>query len=501
MHKILEHKATLIIAALALGAALVAGVIAFIPNRQELDTTAVSRMNVSEDVSASGKIDAARHVELSFGRAGTVSSISVNVGDKVAAGQVLASLDAGDLYASLRGAEADIAIQQANLSSLLKGGRPEQVAVTAQSVDTAALALHTTLQDSYLKAVDAVRNKIDQLFTNGGTANPQYNLRAETVDAKAALQNDRITAGEALDDIAARIKTAQYTNADLDASLADFTAIKSLIDAVTAQINLLNTSNSGLSQTDIDSYTSIANGAASELNGAVTAFNNARQALGTASAQLTLTQASGTPDAVVAQEAMVSKAEANASAIKNQIAHALIIAPWDGIVASIVPKEGEAIAANTPAVDLISDGTYTMDVYIPESDIAKVSVGTPAAVSIDAYASSSTIPAHITSVDLSETTVNGVGSYKATVALDGVSGETIRTGMSATATIAGRHADNVLAVPSSALIRKGDSLSVLVKKNGRFIEQLVTTGISGNGYTEISSGLSEGDLVASFDGQ
>ncbi len=501
MHKILHHKITLIVATAVLAVTLGVGIYAFIPSHPTLDTVVVARRDISEDVSTTGKIDAAEHVSLSFGRPGTVASIPVTVGEKVTQGQLLASLDISDLEASLHGAQADVAVQEANLSSLSKGLRPEQVAVTQESVATARLGLETTLQDSYLKAEDAVRNKMDGLFINGGSPNPQYNVWTDSLDAKSAVEQARVVAGESLDGIKAIAAGSAYDDPSISTALSDFSKIKSFIDLTIVQVNLITTTNSGLSQSQIDSYTLVTNAAAAELNGAISAFNASRQALNTTSAQLSLANASGTPDALDAQEAQVSKAEANVASIQSQIAHAVITAPWDGVVASVAPKVGEDVAAGMPEVDLISDGAFTMDVYVPESDIAKVSVNTPASVTIDAYGPSSVVPAHVSSVDLSETVANGIGSYKATIALDTATESattTVRAGMSATALISGRHAQNVLAVPTSALVKKADGEYVLVKKAGGFVQTKVGTGIEGGGWTEAISGVSEGDQVAAF---
>ena len=50
--------------------ALAAGVYALIPNHQSLGTVVVKKMDISEDISVTGKIDTEKHVSLSFGRPG-----------------------------------------------------------------------------------------------------------------------------------------------------------------------------------------------------------------------------------------------------------------------------------------------------------------------------------------------------------------------------------------------------------------------------------------------
>jgi len=55
-------------------------------------------------------------------------------------------------------------------------------------------------------------------------------------------------------------------------------------------------------------------------------------------------------------------------------------------------------------------------------------------------------------------------------------------------------------VPTRGLITKGEQKLILLKNgNGAFIQQPISIGINGSdGYTEVISGLNEGDVVASF---
>jgi multidrug efflux pump subunit AcrA (membrane-fusion protein) len=71
--------------------------------------------------------------------------------------------------------------------------------------------------------------------------------------------------------------------------------------------------------------------------------------------------------------------------------------------------------------------------------------------------------------------------------------------MTSNAIILGRTAENVIAVPSSAIIQKNGGDFVLIQNSGsKYSQQKVEVGISDGGYTEITSGLSAGTLVATF---
>ena len=77
----------------------------------------------------------------------------------------------------------------------------------------------------------------------------------------------------------------------------------------------------------------------------------------------------------------------------------------------------------------------------------------------------------------------------------------IKSGLTTNVVINTKTAVDVLAVPSRAVITRGVETIVLVQQAGltSYIEKPVSIGVkSRDGYTEIVSGLNEGDTIASF---
>jgi HlyD family secretion protein len=108
-------------------------------------TATVSQGNLMIAVSGSGSVAAARTVALPFQQDGTVTSVAVQVGDQVKAGQMLAQLDAGDLQLQLQQAQANLKAQQAKLAQL-KGGSamPQDLASAQAQLDSAKAQLEQT---------------------------------------------------------------------------------------------------------------------------------------------------------------------------------------------------------------------------------------------------------------------------------------------------------------------------------------------------------------------
>ena len=497
--RILEHKITLAIGAIACIAVVGAGSYYFFKPSPHNFTTAIAQVrNINETITSDGKVDSDSHVTLSFKKGGTVSSVSVKVGDTVRKGQVLAMLDASDLYASLQGAQADVLAADANLSALQKGATVQTRTVYSQSISTASLSLATADQGAYLKVRDALQNKLDTLFQNGATSNPQIQIATESYTVRLALNASRADLTSRLDRWNKLISQNPTGGDALAEASADLLATKNFTDSLFSEANLLTPSNSGLTVSQISAFVASVNAAASEINSATSDFNSAAQAYNTARDQASVVEASSTPEAIIAAQAQIAKAQANQSLVQSQIADMSLIAPFDGIVGSVNPKVGEAFDASVPAIDVLSKGNYKIDIMVPENEIGGVMAGSQADVTFDAYGLGLEATATVATVDISETTTNGIGAYKATLYLNG-SDPRIRTGMTGNVTIQGPSASSVLAIPTSAVITEnGSSFALVESADTSYAKRPIQTGLSGGGWTEIRSGLSAGNIVAAF---
>jgi RND family efflux transporter MFP subunit len=478
-------------------------------------TATVSPMNITEVVTGTGQVQPDEESVLAFdGNGGTIATVNVQDGDSVKQGEVLGTLESDILNASLQSAQAGVAAAQAQLNSLEVGAAPADVAVYTQKTSDAETALSSALHDSYLKTQDAVENQINSLFNNPGSANPTIAVYTANQATAASIDNEYISVIGNLatwqsdinsDASSPTITVSTQTESDASTTLASAKTFMADLAAVTAQ---LNTNNSGLTQTQINTDRTTVNTAASEVTAAISEYTSALSAYADATASLTLEQSSSTPDTLETQQAQVAAAQAQVTNIQAQIAHTVITAPFDGVITDSEPKVGEVFAAGTPAFTIMSNGVYKVEVYVSETDVAKLTVGDPAEISLDAYGSGTLFPATVTAIDPAETTdANGVSTYKVTLHFT-QQDPRILSGMTANVSIDAGYAGQVIAVPSSAIVTQGADTYVLVQNSkGAFVEQLVQTGITGNNasstsdtntYIQIESGLSQGDVIASF---
>lgn len=481
---LLHNKIFIIGTSVVIGIGIIAGSTYLISSRtQNYNTVKATRTNITEKITATGKVSALDNVSLAFDKSGSVSQVNVKVGDVVYKGQTLGALSSDELRASLEGAMADLKAEQEKLNQI-------QGNTTTASTEliTAQHKLYDSTQGGLTVSDDAIRNKADQFFTDADKMNPKILFAFNDYNLKEKINANRIVIEETLvkwRTMNSKITSDTITNADAEKARTYLMTIKSYLDDVSLAVNKFEP-NDTLPQGTIDKYK---NDVAS-----------ARTNVNTALSNLTLAQESlrGTSASGPIQETRVAKAQSAVDSIQSQINHTIISAPFSGVVTKAEPKVGEFFAAGMGAFNLMTKDAFKVEIQIPEVDLAKIAVGNKASITLDTYGTGNTFDAHISEIDPAETVENGVGTYKTTLLFD-TSDAKIYSGMTANINISTRNVTQALTVPSSAIITKGSDKFVLIQSGKNFVEQKVTVGIvSFDNYTEILSGLNEGDTVATF---
>jgi macrolide-specific efflux system membrane fusion protein len=140
--------------------------------------TEVSTGTIQETVSAEGTVAASETDDLNFTSAGTVTAVNVEVGDVVAAGDVLATIDSAELEAALAEAQAEYDDLEARLADDVDDDASEEqisldearLAVAADNLENAEEALAgTELVAGIDGTITAVNLTVGEQLTAGGT--------------------------------------------------------------------------------------------------------------------------------------------------------------------------------------------------------------------------------------------------------------------------------------------------------------------------------------------
>ncbi len=506
------------------------------------DFALVKRGDVVQGVSVAGKVKPVEEVELAFEKSGKVAGVYAKVGDAVESGQSLVILDSNDLFADLAQAEAAhesskaqykqyqaaLAAQEAKLAELKIGTRLEEIQVQEAKVESARISLSEArknlmdkIQDAYTKSDDAVRNKVDQFFSNPRGASPNVNFVIGDSQLKVNIESGRVTVEKILVDWSvAIIDLTIASDLDFYADLADnnLDAIKSFLGKAAFAVNGL-VANSTLSQTTIDTWRADVSTARTNVNTAVTNLSTAAEEFKSAETdlvivenELVLEKAGSTVEQIASQEASVEQARANLSsqfsqikqaeakiqAVQAQIAKNTIKSPLGGVVTKQDAKVGEIVTAGKTVVAVISAADFEIEVNIPEADFAKVKIGDGAKLTLDAYGEDVVWTTRVVKIDPAETMIGGVPTYKVILQFEGENGR-VKSGMTANVDIMTAKRENVIIVPQRAVITKNNERFVRVIEGETVLEKKVETGLRGSdGNIEIVNGLNEGEKIVTF---
>jgi len=180
----------------------------------------------------------------------------------------------------------------------------------------------------------------------------------------------------------------------------------------------------------------------------------------------------------------------------------IIYAPISGTVSGLSLQIGSVLNAQTSSsgssasqriANIKTAATPMITVNLTEIDVPKVQIGNKATITMDALPDK-TFTGKVISIDTTGTVSSGVTNYPAYISLDTGSDE-IFPNMSATANIITNVVDNAILIPSGAVQTQNGETYVRILKNGNVTQGAVTIGASSGTQSEITSGISEGDVI------
>jgi HlyD family secretion protein len=185
----------------------------------EYQTATVNRGNLTVSVTGTGPIAANVNVPLSFKSSGKLTSLKVNVGEKVTRGQVLATLDTPDLQLALQQARASLAQAQANLAKLQAGPTDAEVGVAQTSVDNA--------KRSAADAQEAL--KLVQASTGRDVAAAQISVASAQASLDAARSNLAAAQDQEAKSLATDQSSIDFAQKNLESTKAAVTLNEKLL--------------------------------------------------------------------------------------------------------------------------------------------------------------------------------------------------------------------------------------------------------------------------------
>ena len=196
-------------------------------------------------------------------------------------------------------------------------------------------------------------------------------------------------------------------------------------------------------------------------------------------------------------------AEISMQNLQDAMNNYTITAPISGTIIEKDAKVGDAVKTGD-TLCIVYDLSYLeMSINVDELQISSISVGQQVQITADAVPDK-TYVGTVTRVSMKGKSDGGTTTYPVSIRIDDTDG--LRPGMNANAEIVVAEAKNALVVPNAAVVRGS---YVLVTKDSPsaanadtameapegFVYVPVKTGVSDDDYTQIVSGIQEGDTI------
>src|SRR6267142_2893642 len=453
--------------------ALVVIISVFASRKDEPEVTTIKidvRPELRQTVTASGEVRPIRYIKLTSEVPGRIEEIYVNAGEVVTKGKPLVRVD------------------------------PTQLQSTQEAQWAAAQGAVSDLQNA--------RNSVAQ--------------------AEQALNVSQAAVEQARQQVVSLQTAVNRAQVDLNTAQRELKRVTDLIESGVASRSEYDAAHDRYEQQKIALETARANLEAQKIS--------VREASERATQQKLAVQES--KQSVKSSEMRMNQQQAMLRGSSSQRSKATQYSPLNGVVADIPTRVGEYAVAGlstTPLMTIADMNTINVEVNVDETEINNVAVGQEAKVKVDALGDkeikAKVIQRNPLAIAKSDQTgglsnrvnVQEAKEFKVTLELDDKMSDEIRNslrpGMSSTATITTKTKTNVIAVPLEAIVEKQPSPSptasiagsvpaptpvgekvksikgvYLIEGNKvKFVE--VTTGITGEADIEIASGLGSGKEI------
>jgi RND family efflux transporter MFP subunit len=436
------------------------GVAAYLLMPEAVAVEKVVKGDVNQSITEIGQIEADAPITVYAPVAGKLSKVSLKVNDKVGMGDVLASYDMND-------AQNRYDIAQLNL---------------------------TLQEDSYTAAVDTNKKNKSKAYSAGNQAEQMlmgYVHTEENRDTLSIQENERdLRIEQTKQGIQGEISKLQ-ANLEMETTKLEegVTSIEN-VENIKNQLTSYYETLAGLPVTETMPTQQFAQSAeySRQMELMDKRYNDFLNQKSMAEEKIV------TESTIKEYEDNVKIAEIQEQSAKRDfdIAQKGVVSTVSGTVMERLVDDGAMPEAGQALFVVQPDSGYKATLMVSRYDIEDVELGQKAKVSMGQTVYEGTVSA----ISPVATTSDASGKPKVKVEIsfdDEQARPTI--GLEASVQIFTKEQKSVLNIPENAVYSGNDGKYVFVLSNGKAQKRSVETGASGEGYTEILSGLSEGETV------
>jgi multidrug efflux system membrane fusion protein len=343
-----------------------------------------------------------------------------------------------------------------------------------------------------------VRSSIEDFYEATGTVKAKTttqvsaNMMGRIISFPVA-EGDTVTRGQVLVEIDSSESKAQLLKAQagLLEAQASLVEIERSVDTANAAVRTAE-ANKQLAETTFGRYKELYD----RRSASAQEFDEAQSRLKMAASELD--RAKANVQMILSKNkqinARIEQARAEIANTKVYAAYSKIVSPASGIVVKKFAEPGATAAPGVPLLSIEDNSQYRLEAAVEESRSKLVQIGRRVNVRIDAIGQGEIMG---TVAEVLPTSDAASRSY--TVKIDLPANPLLKTGLYGLARFPLAQKD-ALTVPQTTIVQRGQLTGVfVVVPDGTVQFRIVTAGRTSEGMTEILSGISEGDEIATSD--
>lgn len=462
-------------------------------NRKNVITDFAKYSDIKETIPVTGQLVSNLDLDLSFNNSGIVKTIKVKVGDKVKAGDILATLDQGEALASLTQAKGSLAGAKAKYKKVLEG-------------ETLTKIYYENAKRDYEKVKEQQETLVKNAYNNVLNSTPEAvpedgssDYEAPVISGNYKLGKEGIikikfyySIGGVAFNLSGLVEGSGSANSIISQPLGDsglyLNYLSSNIDEEEWTVEIPNKK--------APDYLTNLNAYELALKTQAQALAQAQAVLDQRTAELAFDQSVSNSSALDLAKADILSAEGQVQLAQSRYENTILRAPAEGTITKIDIKIGELAQALKEVMVLQDVSNMYLEANINEANISRVKINAPVEITFDALGQDKKYKGNIYKIDPASTIISGVVNYKINATIDQF--EELKPGMTANMIILVNEKFNTIAVPSQVILKDENQNSVIRvitnSKRKKFENSIVQTGIEADGgIVEIINGLYSGD--------
>ncbi len=485
-------------------------------------TAQVQNGTLIVSISGSGQVSATHQVDVKAKVLGDVTYVNVKAGQYIPAGTLLAQLYARDAQKTVRDAEINLETAQLNYDQItgsikgIRGDKEKDSESLVKAYDDGFNAVSNAFAD-----LPNIMTGLNTVLINKDFDQSQWNIDYYADTVKLYYEDISIVrdetyakykaAREAYDENLIDYKTASRFSQKVEMEVLigqTYETSRLVFEAVKSASNFVQIYKDKITEANrqpkplADTHLSNLNSYISKANSSIQSLYSAKNAILSGKESIISVEFD-----VRSAKIQLNKAKDALTDAREKLAEYYVRAPFGGIVAKINVKAGDM---SVSAIATLITKQKIAEVSLNEIDVAKIKAGQKVTLTFDAV-SDLTITGQVAEVDAIGTVSQGVVTYTVKISFD-TQNDRIKPGMSVSAAIITEAKPGVILVPNSAVKSQGGmsyveiidgndkSLALAASASGAILQnsprrQQIKIGAASDEFTEILSGLSEGDLI------